>query len=213
MSSEKIKCPVDGCDEEFADEAEAMVHMKEKHRDEFAPPQPQIIPPPGPPGGQAQVVKKETEPVPPVGMIPPGIMSALEAKMDARIEASLEAYLPQVQEAVGEAMQKVIAAQAQAIGIPIPNIGKDGGVIQGSPVTPTGAALLQWITKGGGGGSTDMDTLAKLMMSARAISDVMNPPSMWDRVMQNVVVRSLNKSGLLTTEESKALIEPPPDGK
>ena len=209
MSKEKIKCPVDGCDEEFADEAEAMVHMKEKHRDKFAPPL----------ADQVQVVEKkvrpEPEPVPEanLGMIPPGMIDLLNKQMDARIEAALESYLPKVQEAVGEAMQKVVAAQAQAIGIPIPNIGKDGGVIPGSPVTPTGAALLQWITKGGGGGSTDMDALAKLMTSARAISDVMNPPSMWDRVMQNVVVRSLNKSGLLTTEESKALIEPPPDGK
>ena len=37
--TERIPCPVDGCDEEFDDEASAIAHMKEKHRDEFSHPE------------------------------------------------------------------------------------------------------------------------------------------------------------------------------
>ena len=214
MTSEKIPGPVDGCDEVFADEAEARVHVKEKHRDDFAPAPAQIIPPEEPPADQVQAVEKEKKEEDVLAMVPPGMLKILDERVEkiveARIEAALEAYLPQVQEAVTGAMTRVVEAQARAAGIPIPVVG-EGGVVPGSPVTPVGAALLQWITKGGGG-STDMENLAKTLTQARAISDVLNPPTIWDRVMQNAVLRSLSKAGLVTDAELKELTEKPPKG-
>ncbi len=237
--SEKIPCPVDGCDEEFADESEAMTHTKEKHRDDFAPPPMQIIPPGEPPEDQVQAVEKETptstgdeegqsdsgghespivqpeqspdkEDV--LAMVPPGMLKVLDERVEkiveAKIEAALEAYLPQVQAAVGGAMEKAIDDKARAAGIILPSVSGGGGA-PGTPVTPVGQALLAWITKGGGGGSSDMENLAKTLTQARAISDVLNPPSIWDRVMQNAVLRSLGKPGLVTDTEVKELLTPP----
>lgn len=215
---EKIPCPVDGCDEEFDDEAAAIVHMKEKHRDDFAPAPTQIIPPGEPPEDDVQ---KNPEKVVPIGrdndvdaalaMVPPGLMKAIETRMDARIGAALEAFMPQVQAAVKGSIEQVID-QARQAGLSIPGVTdvplKEGGVVPGSPVTPTGAAFLQFLMKGGGG--SDMENLAKTLTQARAISDVLNPPTVWDRVMQNAVLRSLGKAGLVTDSELKELTEKPP---
>ena len=52
-----------------------------------------------------------------------------------------------------------------------------------------------------------MESLAKTLTQARAISDVLNPPSIWDRVMQNAVLRSLSKAGLVTEAEMKEIID------
>ena len=54
-----------------------------------------------------------------------------------------------------------------------------------------------------------MENLAKTLTQARAISDVLNPPTIWDRVMQNAVLRSLSKAGLVTDVEVKELLAPP----
>jgi len=101
--------------------------------------------------------------------------------------------------------QVVAAAQTQNPGAPIGAIppAAGGGVLPGSPVTPMGAQLLSWITKSDQ--PTNMEALANILTQARAISDVLNPPTMWDRVMQNVVVRSLKQTGLLTGTEADNL--------
>ncbi len=215
--SEKIPCPVDGCNEEFDDEAAASAHMKEKHRDEFAPPA--VIPPggqpPEPPEGQAQNVgeKKSRElEVPGLGVIPPGMLELLDQRMDARIQAAMAAERPELAKAIEVTVTRsfeAIAKKAQAAGIVIPGVtgaSGEGGVVPGSPVTPTGAAFLQFLMKGSGG--SDMENLAKTLTQARAISDVLNPPTVWDRVMQNAVLRSLSKAGLVTDAELKDLTEP-----
>lgn len=203
--TDRIPCPVDGCDEEFDDEAAAAVHMKEKHRDDFAPPPVQIIPPGEPPADQVQTVEKEKKnpgtglesvEIPGIGMVPPGMLEILDKRMDDRITAAI----PQIVNALKEAI---------ASGAPGGAAPPGGGVLPGSPVTPAGAELIKWITSGGGGGSTDMENLAKTLTQARAISDVLNPPTIWDRVMQNAVLRSLSKAGLVTDVEMKELLAPP----
>lgn len=213
---EKIPCPVDGCDEVFADEAEAVAHMKEKHRDEFAPAPVQIIPPDEPPADQAQKVgeKKSQELIPGIGMVPPAMLELLDQRMDTRIQAALAAERPELAKAIEVTVTRsfeAIANKAKEAGIVIPGVTDapgEGGVIDGSPVTPTGAAFLQFLMKQGSGGS-DMENLAKTLTQARAISDVLNPPTIWDRVMQNAVLRSLGKAGLVTDSEMKELLEPP----
>jgi len=195
MTSEKIPCPVEGCDEVFDDEAAAAAHMKAEHSDLFSPPEDEVITLPPIEGFSTNAD---------LSMVPPGLMEAMEKKMDARIEAALEAYLPQVQEAVTGAMKKVVEAQAQGA---LPGAVLGGGVIPGSPVTPAGAQLLNWITKQDQ--PTGMENLAATLTQARAISDVLNPPTIWDRVMQNAVLRSLGKAGLVTDSEMKELLAPP----
>ena len=166
--------------------------MKAVHRDEFAPPD-----------------EMEVPSIPGIEMVPPGIMKLVDERIDARINAALEAYLPQVQEAVAGAMNRIVTqAQAANPGLSLGAIPPGGGgVIPGSPVTPAGAELIRWMTRGGDD-TTGMEQLAKTLTQARAISDVLNPPSIWDRVMQNAVLRSLSKAGLVTDAEVKELIEP-----
>jgi len=188
--------------------------MKDKHRDEFAPEPVQIIPPGEPPETQAQVNARASLPNEEalLELVPPGMLALLEKRMDVRINAALEAYKPEVAEAVKGAIEQVVK-QAQAAGIQVPGVTDNptggGGVVPGSPVTPAGAELLKMIFGGGGGQGSQMEELAKTLTQARAISDVLNPPSIWDRVMQNAVLRSLGKAGLVTDAEVKELLEPP----
>lgn len=195
----EIPCPVEGCDEVFQDEAAVIAHMKDAHGDEFAPPGMQTVDPPEPPEPQEQVEKA-------VLGVPPEVMTLLDARIDERIDAALEKFKPELQTAVAGAIKKVVD-QAQAAGIQVPGVTGEGGVVKGSALTPTGAALINAILKGGGG--SDMEQLAKTLTQARAISDVLNPPSIWDRVMQNAVLRSLRKADLVTESEMKELLEPP----
>jgi len=188
MSSEKIPCPVDGCDEEFDDEAAAAAHMKEKHRELYSAPGVHDNP-----GEAALQSPAELPAVPGMEMVTPEILALIDARMDSRIEKAI----PDIVNALKEA----ITSGAPGAALP------GGGVIPGSPVTPAGAELIRWMTRGGGGGSTDMENLAKTLTQARAISDVLNPPSIWDRVMQNAVLRSLSKAGLVTEAEMKEIID------
>ena len=194
--SERIPCPVDGCDEEFDDEASAASHMKEKHRELYSAPvgrdKPSEVVVDLPP------IEGVSSNAGPLAMVPPGMLEILDKRMDARITAAI----PQIVDALKAAI--AAGAPGAAPGVALP---PGGGVIPGSPVTPAGAELIKWMTSGGGGGSTDMESLAKTLTQARAISDVLNPPSIWDRVMQNAVLRSLSKAGLVTEAEMKEIID------
>lgn len=207
---EKIPCPVAGCGEVFDDEAAAIAHMKAEHRDEFTAHTGVSL--------EETVLKVEDVPIgrdnedaDALAMVPPGLMKAIEGRMDARIQLAIEAERPQIAAAVKGAIEQVVAKARQA-GIPIPGVtlnpAGEGGVIPGSPVTPQGAELLKMIFGAGGGQGTQMEELAKTLTQARAISDVLNPPSIWDRVMQNAVLRSLSKAGLVTEAEVKELTTP-----
>jgi len=186
----KVPCPVEGCDEVFKDEASVAAHMKAVHRDQFKPPGEPL------PGIPPEGIKE---------MLPTGALELLDTRIDARVQAALEAERPQIAAAVKGAIEQVLA-QAKAAGIAVPGVPLapgEGGVVPGSPVTPAGAQLISWMTKSDQ--SSDMENLAKMLTQARAISDVLNPPTMWDRVMQNVVVRSLRQTGLLTDTEATGL--------
>ena len=54
---------------------------------------------------------------------------------------------------------------------------------------------------------SDLDKLADVITKARAISDAINPPSIWDKVMTTAFARMLVKSGFVTEDEAKQLIE------
>jgi len=169
--------------------------MKEKHLDLFR--------------SKEMPVEKDLVDEALVAMVPPEALELLDKRMDARIQAAIEAERPQIAAAVKGAIEGVLE-KAKVAGISIPGVTGnpgEGGVVPGSPVTPTGAAFLQFLMKGSGG--SDMENLAKTLTQARAISDVLNPPSIWDRVMQNAVLRSLGKAGLVTDSEMKELLEPP----
>ena len=185
--SERIPCPVEGCDEEFDDKEAAAAHMKEKHRELFSAPGVHDNP------GEAALPPTAEVLVPGMEMVTPEILALMDARIDGRIEKAI----PDIVNALKEA----ITSGAPGAALP------GGGVIPGSPVTPAGAELIRWMTRGGGGGSTDMENLAKTLTQARAISDVLNPPSIWDRVMQNAVLRSLSKAGLVTEAEMKEIID------
>jgi len=187
--SERIPCPVEGCDEEFDDEAAAAAHMKEKHRDVFSAPVGRDNP------GEAALPPPPEVLVPGMEMVTPEILALMDARIDGRIEKAI----PDIVNALKDAI-----TQVQTPGAPVQ---PGGGVIPGSNITPAGAQLINWMTRGGGGGSTDMENLAKTLTQARAISDVLNPPSIWDRVMQNAVLRSLSKAGLVTEAEMKEIID------
>ena len=190
MSSERIPCPVEGCDEEFDDEAAAAAHMKEKHRELYSAPGVHDNP-----GEAALQSPAELPAVPGMEMVTPEILALIDARMDSRIEKAI----PDIVNALKEA---IVGAQTPVAAVP-----PGAGVIPGSNITPAGAQLINWMTRGGGGGSTDMENLAKTLTQARAISDVLNPPSIWDRVMQNAVLRSLSKAGLVTEAEMKEIID------
>jgi len=197
--TERIPCPVDGCDEDFDDEAAAAAHMKEKHRDHFSDPVFDTSKLRNPGDGQdpeddVVLPTEEVTSVPGLEMVPPGLLEIMDKRMDDRITASIPKIV--------NALKQAIASGAPGAALP-----PGGGVIPGSPVTPAGAELIRWMTRGGGGGSTDMESLAKTLTQARAISDVLNPPSIWDRVMQNAVLRSLSKAGLVTEAEMKEIID------
>jgi len=131
-------------------------------------------------------------------MVTPEILALMDARIDGRIEKAI----PDIVNALKDAITQVQNPGAPGVAVP-----PGGGVIPGSNITPAGAELIKWMTRGGGGGSTDMESLAKTLTQARAISDVLNPPSIWDRVMQNAVLRSLSKAGLVTEAEMKEIID------
>ena len=205
--SEKIPCPVDGCDLEFESMAAATVHMKDVHKDEFSAPMPRQ--PPEPPEGQLQRTpeeQKELEEA--LAMIPPGMMKLLDARMDARIDAALVRYLPQVKEAVTGAMKQVIGTKPHGTVDPITGL-PDGGVIPGSPVTPMGAQIMQWIMRGGGGGGTGAEAFLKQAAEYKAVFDVFqSPPSLAERMMTSAqmrMLRAVNKE--FVSEKSLAALD------
>lgn len=57
------------------------------------------------------------------------------------------------------------------------------------------------------GGKSEFDRLAEFVVKARAIADALNPPSVWDRVFPQIIVRSFLRAGLLTQEESKDILK------
>lgn len=202
--SEKIPCPVPGCDEVFDDEAAVIKHIKKEHKDEFGPAPTPKLPPNEPPEGDVQKgpddLKKDLDVA--LSMVPPGMMKALEDKMDERIGAALEAFMPQVQQSVAGAIKQVID-NAQKAGLSIPGVTgstvKEGGVIQGSPVTSEGAALIQLLMGGGGGG--DIESFIRQANQYRALGDLFNPPpSLLDRIAQRALMKQFKSLNLITDQ-------------
>lgn len=200
MSSEPIPCPVAGCDEEFPDMAAAAVHMKEVHKEAFSA----VM------GSQEEPAQAPAEAIeiPGLGTVSPETLQFINGMMDMKIQAALEAERPQIKAAVTGAIEQVLA-QARAAGLPIQGITATGAppatAVQGSTVTPLGVEMMKLMMGMGSGGGTDIENMTKALTQMRAISDLLNPPSVWDRVMQNVVIRSLGKGGLLTETEQKTL--------
>lgn len=199
----KIPCPVAGCDEVFEDEAAAIAHMKAEHLEEFTSHTGEL-------GEQLKVnVSPGVQDVDAaLAMVPPELMKEIEARMDARIGAALEAFMPQVQAAVKGSIEQVIA-QAKAAGVSIPGVtgnptGPPGGVVDGSPVTPAGAELIKAIF--GGGGGTDIEGFIRQANQYKALGDLFNPgPSITDRIMQTAYIRNLKNLGLVTDKSMKAV--------
>jgi len=123
----------------------------------------------------------------------------LDQRIDARIDAALTAFKPQVIQGLKDALQEAAMNPGPPAGVASP----ESGVVPGSPVTPSGAALLQTIFQSNQ--PSDMEKMASFISQARMVSDALNPPSIWDRVMQNVVIRSLSRQGLLTEKEGLEL--------
>jgi len=196
VSSEKVPCPV--CGEVFDDKEAATTHMKEKHRDEFSHPE-------VPPVGRDESPQEEENPsevvvdlppiegvtsnvIDPLALLPPEIMAAMEKKMDDRITAAIPKIV--------DALKAAIASGAPGAAPP------GGGVIPGSPVTPTGVAVLKEIFGGGGGG--DLEGFIRQANQYKAIGELFNPPpSLTERVMQTAYVRSLKNVGLVTDKQMK----------
>jgi len=202
---EKIPCPVDGCDEEFDDEAAAIAHMKAEHRDEFTAHtgvslEKTTLKIENVPNGQDNEVDAA------LAMVPPGLMKVIEDRMDARIQLAIEAERPQIAAAVKGAIEQVIA-QARQAGIPIPAVTGtpgEGGVIAGSPVTPAGAELIKQIF--GGGGGTDIETFIKQANQYKALGSLFNPPpSLADRIITSAYIKNLKKLGLVTDAAASKL--------
>lgn len=57
-----------------------------------------------------------------------------------------------------------------------------------------------------GGGKSEFDRMVEFVTKARAVADALNPPSVWDRIFPQVIVRSFLRAGLITQEESKAIL-------
>jgi len=53
------------------------------------------------------------------------------------------------------------------------------------------------------GEKTEFDKMVDFITKARAVSDALNPPSVWDKILPQVVLRSLTRAGLLTPRESR----------
>jgi len=53
------------------------------------------------------------------------------------------------------------------------------------------------------GGKSEFDKMVDFITKARAVSDALNPPSVWDKILPQVVLRSLTRAGLLTPHESR----------
>ena len=212
MSSEKVPCPV--CGEVFDDKEAATAHMKEKHRDEFSHPE-------VPPVGRDESPQEEENPsevvvdlppiegvtsnvIDPLALLPPEIMAAMEKKMDERIEVAFEAERPRVIKAMEVAIENVVK-KATAAGFTIPGVTgnpAEGGVVQGSPVTPAGAELIKLMFGGGGGGGQDLEGFIRQANQFKAIGELFNPPaSLTERIMQTAYIKSLKNVGLVTDKQ------------
>jgi len=144
-------------------------------------------------------------------MLPTGALDLLDSRIDAKINKAFEEFKPELREAVRGVMEQSIR-DAQAAGIVPPgtvNPGAgvpEGGAIPGSPVTPTGAALLNWITKSGSGGEEGLDSFIKQASRYKAIGELFNPPpSIIEKVMQTAYIRNLKNIGIVTDKEMKTV--------
>jgi len=83
------------------------------------------------------------------------------------------------------------------------------GEIRAEPTPQTGAgdaikaAIIGRLLKGEE--KDPMTKLADVIVKARTISDALNLPTVWDRVLPMVVVRALTAKGLMTKEEAKLI--------
>jgi hypothetical protein len=59
----------------------------------------------------------------------------------------------------------------------------------------------------GSSGKSELDKIADVVTKARMISDALNPPTVWDKVFPQIVVRAFMKSGLLTEKEGEEVIK------
>lgn len=200
--TDKIPCPVDGCDEEFDDEAAAIKHMKAEHLEEFTAHT-----------GEGDTIEVEVGPVSSnentdaLAMVPPELLELMDKRMDARIKAAIEAERPQIAAAVKGAIEQVVA-QARTAGIPIPGVTDnpgEGGAVPGSPVTPAGAELLKYIIGGGGGGG-DLTSFIQQANQYKAIGELFNPPpSLADRIITSAYIKNLKKLDLVTDKAMQKL--------
>lgn len=189
MASEKIPCPVEGCDEVFDDETAAAAHMKEKHLDVFS----------------AQVPAEQELDEGALALVPPGVLELLDKRVETKIKAALEAERSQIVAAVKGTISQVLAdARAAGLSVPgVPSGPREGGAIPGSPVTPEGLAWINLLRGGGGGDDSEsLDSFIRKAGQFKAIAELFNPPaSITERIMQTAYIRSLKNVGLVTDKQ------------
>lgn len=137
------------------------------------------------------------------------ILPLADDYIDKRIQKALEAERPKMIEGLKRAIQELAYEAANPPPTPQQPTAATNQTEPTTPpqtsITPQGAQMLNMLLRAVSTPASSLESLATTLTQARAISDALNPPSIWDRVMQNVVIRSLVSTGQMTKREQEVL--------
>lgn len=132
----------------------------------------------------------------------------IEGKFKTMLESEKAEIAKSVSSIIGEevpkAVNKAIGELVKAY-LPLatpPTESAEQNIQNSQQINP---AFLQLLSSFIGGGKSEMDRLADTITKARAIADALNPPTIWDKVFPQIVVRAFMKAGLLTEHEGKEI--------
>jgi len=132
------------------------------------------------------------------------ILKSAEAWLDQKIEQKFRQLLEEEKAKIVEAVRQTIVemlgqARLQAPQSPNPTPTSSPPAQLSPELFAMFAQLL------GSGSGLDLKKLAETIALARQIADALNPPSLWDRVGERVMIRLLARQGLITEKEQKML--------
>jgi hypothetical protein len=126
--------------------------------------------------------------------------------LDQKINEKFKQLMEEERPKIINGLKNALAEMLDKIGIP------QAQTNPANPETQTPAALnpqlLQLMASFlGSSGKSELDKIADVVTKARMISDALNPPTVWDKVFPQIVVRAFMKSGLLTEKEGEEVIK------
>jgi hypothetical protein len=139
-------------------------------------------------------------------------LPVIDKYLDQKINEKFKQLMEEERPKIVNGLKNALAEMLDKVGVP-PNPNPETPANPSNPETSANPTLNPQILQlmasflGGGSGKSELDKIADVVTKARMISDALNPPTVWDKVFPQIVVRAFMKSGLLTEKEGEEVIK------